>query len=204
MRVSRSGPCEPAPGTRNLRKDIRSAGDPTMSDPLILASRSPARAALLRAAGIDVEVVPAAVDEAAVKAALLDEQAPARDIADALAELKALRIGRRSPGRLVLGADQVLVCDGRIYDKPAGPDEAAEHLRALRGRTHELYSAAVICDGPEPIWRHVGRVQMTMRPFSDAFLDSYLRQMGDGFVELLRLFLDTAQERRKRDLAVSH
>ncbi len=143
----------------------------SMTDPLILASRSPARAALLRAAGIEIEIVPAAVDEAAVKAALLQEQAPARDVADALAELKALRIGRRSPGRLVLGADQVLVCEGRIFNKPADPGEAAEHLRTLRGRTHELYSAAVICDGADPVWRHVGRVQMTMRRFSDSFLE---------------------------------
>ena len=154
-----------------------------MSDPLILASRSPARADLLRAAGVAIEVAPAAIDEAAVKAALRAEQAPARDVADQLAELKARRGGGRAPGRLVLGADQVLVCDGVIHDKPVSITAAAAQLRALRGRTHELYSAAVICEGPEPVWRHVGRAQLAMRPFSDDFLAGYIAAQGDSLLE---------------------
>ncbi len=154
-----------------------------MTDPLILASRSPARAGLLRAAGVAIEIAPAAVDEVAVKAAMQAEGAPARDVADQLAELKARRIGGRNPGRLALGADQVLVCDGAIYDKPADIAEAAAQLRALRGRTHELYAAAVVCEGPDPVWRHVGRAQLTMRPFSDGFLDGYLAGQGAGLLE---------------------
>ena len=89
-------------------------------------------------------MVPAAVDEAAVKAALLAEAAPPRDVADALAELKAQRVAARRPDRLVLGADQVLVCDGRIFDKPRDLAEARAQLLALRGRSHELLSAAVV------------------------------------------------------------
>jgi len=151
-----------------------------MTAPMILASRSPARAAMLRAAGVEIEVAPASVDEAAVKAALRAEGASGRDVADALAELKARRAGSRAPGRLALGADQVLVLGDTVLDKPADLAEAAQQLRTLRGRSHELHSAAVICDGPDPVWRHVGRAQLTMRPFSDAFLAAYLAREGDA------------------------
>lgn len=152
-------------------------------EPLILASRSRARAELLQAAGVAFEVVSAAIDEAAVKAALQAENAPARDVADALAEIKARRVGARSPGRLVLGADQVLVCGGQIYDKPDDLDAAARQLRTLRGCTHELYSAAVIAEGPDPVWRHVGRAQLTMRPFSETFLGRYLAGQGPALLD---------------------
>ena len=151
--------------------------------PLILASRSAARAAVLRDAGIPFEAVPAAVDEAAVKAAMLAEAAPARDIADALAELKALRGAARAPGRLVLGADQVLVCDGELFDKPQDLADARRQLLALRGRTHELLSAAVVFEAGGPVWRHVGRARLTMRAFSAAFLDRYLAEEGDAVLE---------------------
>lgn len=147
--------------------------------PLILASRSESRAALLRAAGLQFEAIAAGVDEAAVKASMLAEGAPPRDVADMLAELKARRVsGRAHPEALVLGADQVLVCEGRLHDKPRDLDEAAGQLRALRGRRHELLSAAVICQGGAPVWRHVGRAELLMRPFSDAFLEDYLARYG--------------------------
>lgn len=151
----------------------------TMAD-LILASASESRAALLRNAGVRFEMRPAAIDEAAVKAAMLAEAAPARDIADTLAEMKAQRVANRIRGGLVLGADQVLVCDGQLFDKPADLAEAAAHLRRLRGRTHELLSAAVVYEDGGPVWRHVGRVSLTMRPFTDAFLDDYLAVHGQG------------------------
>jgi septum formation protein len=151
--------------------------------PLILASRSTARAELLRRARVPFELVPAAVDEAAVKAALLAEAAPPRDVADALAELKAQRVAAGRPDRLVLGADQVLVCDGRIFDKPRDLAEACAQLRALRGRSHELLSAAVIYQGPAPVWRHVGRARLQMRAFTDAFLDSYLATEGERLLD---------------------
>lgn len=150
---------------------------------LILASASAARRAMLEAAGVAVEAVPARIDEAALKAAMLAEAAPPRDIADALAELKATRISARHPGALVLGADQVLVAEGRLYDKPADRRQARAHLSALRGRTHQLLSAAVIARDGAPLWRHVGTARLVMRPFTDAFLDSYLKTMGDGVLD---------------------
>lgn len=148
--------------------------------PLVLASASPARAALLRAAGVAVEVMPARIDEAMVKAAMLAEGAPPRDIADKLAELKALRGSARAPGRWVVGADQVLVCEGHLFDKPADRAAARAQLRALRGRAHQLLSAAVVARDGAPVWRHVGQAQLVMRPFTDAFLDGYLEAMGEA------------------------
>ena len=98
-----------------------------------------------------------------------------RDIADALAELKATKLSRRHPTRLVLGADQVLDReDGTMLDKAGSRDEAADQLRALRGRSHRLTSAAVVCQAGAPVWRQVDVVKLTMRDFSDAFLESYL------------------------------
>lgn len=145
---------------------------------LILASASTARAALLEAAGVEIAVEPARIDEAAVKAAMASEAAPPRDLADTLAELKACRISLRRPGALVLGADQVLVAEGRVLDKPADMEEAAAQLRLLRGKTHLLLSAAVIARDGAPIWRHVGQARLAMRPFTDAFLARYLDEAG--------------------------
>jgi len=146
---------------------------------LVLASASAARAAMLAAAGVPAETQPARIDEAAVKAALLAESAPPRDIADKLAELKALRVSARRPGRLVLGADQVLVRHGRLYDKPGDRAAARAQLAELRGGTHELLSAAVVARDAQPLWRHVGSARLTMRPFTDRFLDEYLDRLGD-------------------------
>ncbi|MBP7002409.1 Maf family protein [Amaricoccus sp.] len=154
-----------------------------MSAPLILASRSAARAAMLAGAGVPFEVVPAAVDEAAVKAALAAEGAPGRDVAAALAELKAQRVAGRRPDRLVLGADQVLVLGDRLLDKPIDRADAAAQLRALRGQTHELFSAAVAFEHGAPVWRHVGRAQLAMRPFGEAFLAAYLDRQGDAVLD---------------------
>jgi septum formation protein len=163
--------------------DVHEPHPHPMLSPLILASRSPIRARLLEAAGVEVDVRPAAVDEAAVTEALVAEGAPPRDIAGALAEMKARRITASVPGTPVLGADQVLVCEGRLLDKPGDLDAAAAQLRALRGRSHELLSAAVICRDGEPVWRHVGRAQLVMRPFSEAFLADYLAAEGPGITE---------------------
>jgi septum formation protein len=151
--------------------------------PLILASGSAARIAMLRAARVPFETMPAPVDEAAVKAAMLGEGASPRDVADALAELKARRVAARAPGALVVGADQVLSCDGRLYDKPCDPAEARDQLVALRGRTHELHAAAVVYEDARPVWRRVGRAQLTMRPFTDAFLDGYVAAQGAALCE---------------------
>ena len=145
-----------------------------MPERLVLASGSATRAAMLRAAAVEFEVVVPRVDEEALKAGLLAEGAPARDIADALAEMKAARVSGRRPEALVLGCDQTLSCDGRLFSKPATPDEAREQLRTLMGRTHKLHSAAVIYQHEEPVWRHVAEARLTMGRLSDEWLDGYL------------------------------
>ena len=146
---------------------------------VVLASASTVRAELLRRAGVELAVDPARVDESAVKASILAEGAPPRDVADKLAELKALRVGARHETALVIGADQVLVHGGEILDKPESLGEARVHLLRLRGQRHDLLSAAVIVLQGAPVWRHVGAARLTMRPFSDAFLDGYLEQIGE-------------------------
>lgn len=147
---------------------------------LILASSSTTRHRMLASAGVEVEVIPARVDEAAIKDAMRAEEAPPRDIADALAEVKAVRISGRHPGRMVLGADQVLVADDAPYDKPRDMAEARAHLMALAGKTHRLLSAAVIARDGAVLWRHIGTARLVMRPFSPEFLDAYLADVGDN------------------------
>jgi septum formation protein len=154
-----------------------------MSRPLILASRSAARIDMLRKAGIAFEARPAALDEAEIKAALRREGAPARDMADTLAALKAGRVAQKHPDRIVLGADQVLAVEGTVLDKPRDLDEARAQLRFLRGRRHHLFSAAVIHLDAQPIWRHIGKATLVMRDFSDAFLDEYVARHGESLTE---------------------
>jgi septum formation protein len=143
--------------------------------PFILASGSVIRAELLRNSGVSLETIVARVDEDSIKSALQSEGAAAREIADALAEMKARRVAAKNSEALVLGADQVLVCDGKLFDKPDTIDAAREQLQSLRGKTHELLSAAVIIEDGAPVWRHIGRAQLMMRPFSDDFLENYLQ-----------------------------
>ncbi len=143
--------------------------------PFILASGSKIRAEMLRNAGVPFEIAVARVDEDAIKAGMLAESAPARDIADALAEMKARRVAKKNPEALVLGADQVLVCNQKTFDKPDSIDAARTQLKSLRGKTHELLSAAVFFEDGTPVWRHIGRAQLMMRPFSDEVLENYLQ-----------------------------
>ena len=105
---------------------------------------------------------------------LLAGGASPRDLADALAEMKALRISEKQPQALVIGCDQVLDLGGTVFSKPTTLSEAREQLLLLRGQRHSLLSAVVICEGGKPIWRHIGQVRLTVRPFSDAWLDGYL------------------------------
>lgn len=156
---------------------------------LVLASASRARAEMLRAAGVRFDIDPARIDEDAVKAGLRAEDAPPRDQVDLLAELKARRIAARHPGALVLGADQMLVEGSEVYDKPGDVAEARAQLMRLRGKTHRLLSAAVIVRNDAPIWRHVGVARLTMRPFSDDFLDAYLDGMGERVTETVGAYM---------------
>ena len=146
--------------------------------PLVLASASKARRALLEAAGLEILTDPAAVDEAAVKASLASEGAGSADIALALAELKALRVSPRHPGLIVLGADQILECEGQRFDKPEDLAGARAQLRALEGRRHRLISALVALRDGQRLWHHCGEALLTMRRFSEAFLESYLAAAG--------------------------
>ncbi len=141
---------------------------------IVLASGSEIRRRLLQNAGVTFETRPAKVDEEAIRDALVAEGAAARDIADALAEAKARKASMREPDALVIGCDQVLELDGRLMSKPASPEDGAAQLAALNGREHRLYSAAVICEGGQPVWRHVGEVRLHMRQVSQAWLDDYL------------------------------
>lgn len=142
--------------------------------PIILASGSAARQRLLRDAGVTFEVLAPRVDEETVKAALVAEHAPPRDIADTLAELKARKVSDRRPGALVLGCDQVLAVDAAILSKPDSREAARAQLLQLRGRQHILVSAAVIVENGQPLWRHAGQVRLRMRDFSETYLDAYL------------------------------
>ncbi|THD76847.1 septum formation protein Maf [Thalassobius vesicularis] len=151
-----------------------------MSHPLILASGSEIRQQLLRNAGVPFEIAKPRIDEEMVRDALQAEQATPRDIADTLAEMKALKISERTPDRLVLGCDQVLDLGGQVLSKPRDRDDARAQLLAMRGQRHMLLSAAVLCENGKPIWRHVGQVRLQMREFSDAFLDGYLDRNWPG------------------------
>lgn len=150
-----------------------------MSRPLILASSSRIRAQLLRAAGLEVTAIPARIDEDAIKASLRAEGATPRDVADTLAEMKARKISERHPQTLVLGCDQVLALGQDVFSKPSSPDAARDQLRQLEGKTHQLLSAVVLYDGCEPIWRHVGTARLTMRNFSETWLDGYVERNWD-------------------------
>lgn len=150
---------------------------------VVLASGSRTRAEMLERAGVRVTLAPAAVDEEEIKLAARAEGAPVEDVAEALAELKAQRVTRKHPGALVIGADQMLECEGRWFDKPADRAAARAQLQELRGRTHRLVSCAVVIRDGERLWHHVDRARLTMRPFSDAFLDSYLGASGDDVLQ---------------------
>ncbi len=151
-----------------------------MSDQIILASGSEIRAQLLRNAGVDFDVSIARVDEDAVRASLLAEQASPRDIADTLAELKAQRVAARHPQALVIGCDQILALGTDIYSKPQKPADALAQLKSLRGQKHQLLSAAVIYGDGKPLWRHVGVVRLFMRDASDEYLADYVTRNWDS------------------------
>ena len=145
-----------------------------MPEPLVLASSSTTRARLLRNAGLAFVTEDARVDEVAVRDALFAEGAGPRDIADTLAEMKALRVSARHPGAVVIGSDQVLAVAGHVLGKAKDMGGAREQLLLLRDRQHLLLSAVVVCQGGEPLWRHVGEARMRMRAFSEDWLDDYL------------------------------
>jgi septum formation protein len=142
---------------------------------LILASQSSSRRAMLDAAGVPFTAMAAGVDEDSMKAGLRAEGVSPRNLADALAELKATKLSRRHPTDLVLGCDSTVAFDdGTMIDKAESREEQRELLLRLGGQRHKLHSAAVICEGGAPVWRHVDSATLHVRPLSEAFVDAYL------------------------------
>ena len=146
--------------------------------PLVLASKSAARSALLTGAGLTFDTAAPGVDEEAAKAALVADGAGPREIADALAEMKALKVSRRRPEALTIGADQTLDLDGELIDKAPDLATARARLQQLRGRTHVLHAAVVVALDGRPIWRELKSARLKMRDFSGAYLDAYLQREG--------------------------
>ncbi|MCZ4352084.1 Maf family nucleotide pyrophosphatase [Roseovarius aestuarii] len=151
-----------------------------MTDRIILASNSAIRQQLLRNAGVAFTPIAARVDEDSVREALLADSAPPRDVADALAEMKARKISDKYPEAMVIGCDQVLAHNGTLLSKPQTPDNALEQLRCMRGVSHRLISAVVVYEARKPLWRHVGVVKMQMRDVSDTYLEGYVARNWDS------------------------
>jgi septum formation protein len=171
---------------------------PSTTPPLVLASSSATRLTLIRNAGLAVTPDPARIDETAITRSLLAEGARPRDVADTLAELKAARVAPRNPGAVVIGCDQVAARGAEIFGKPSSLQDARSRLTTLRSQTHSLFSAVVVYHDGNPVWRHVAEARLTMRSFSDAWLETYLsrnwetiRHSAGGYLveaEGIRLF----------------
>lgn len=146
--------------------------------PIVLASGSRFRAEMLRAAGVEIEIRTAGVDEGSVRDSLGAEGADTEEVAIALAELKALSVSRKRPEAFVIGADQMLECNGVWFEKPVDRDHAAATLQALSGRTHKLISAAVVAKGGSRIWHSTQSVTMKMRPLTPDYIQAYLDAAG--------------------------
>lgn len=146
---------------------------------LILASASRTRAKLLENAGLVFEAIAPNVDEITVKESLLGEGAEPGEVADGLAELKARKVSSAYPDDIVIGADQVLVFCGEIISKSPDIQSARSLLARLAGHAHELVASVVLAKDGGVIWRHIGRTELTMRKFTDSFLDAYLSAVGD-------------------------
>ncbi len=170
-------------------RGLSRAADPGMSMKLLLASQSESRARLLRDATVPFEVVRAPVDEESAKESLAAEGIGPRNLADALAELKAISASMRHPQALVLGCDQTLeLADGSRVDKVATRADAAALLARMSGQPHKLHCAVVIAQGGSPVWRHLESVTLHVRPLGAAFIESYL-DLGLGRVSLVRRLL---------------
>ena len=152
-----------------------------MTLPITLASGSKIRRQILDGAGLSYDVKISLVDEAAIKTSMIAMQAPPRDIADALAEAKALKVSRNQEG-LVIGADQIMLMDGHIYDKPKTMEEARLRLLSMRGKPHYLIGAVVICESGQPVWRYASKTTLHVREFTESFLDDYLKAEGDDIL----------------------
>jgi septum formation protein len=145
-----------------------------MTDQIILASGSKIRAQLLQNAGVEFTTVVARIDEEMMRQSLTAEEASPRDIADTLAEMKAQKVASKHPEALVIGCDQILSFENACLAKTKSPEEAIAQLKEMRGKRHQLLSAAVIYGEGKPLWRHVGVVRLHMRDVSDAYIAAYV------------------------------
>ncbi|MBB39311.1 MULTISPECIES: Maf family protein [Hyphomonas] len=149
-----------------------------MSLDIVLASGSESRRRLLESAGVKAAAVRPNVDEDAMKAGLRAEGVSVRDQAMRLAELKSAKVSQRQPG-LVIGGDQMLALGDEAFDKPKDLDGARDHLRKLSGKAHTLETAIVVCENGQPVWRHLARPRLTMRPLSEEFIEDYVDKVGE-------------------------
>jgi len=150
---------------------------------VVLASGSETRKSMLSAAGVFFEVLPAVVDEDEIKSALRAEGSDSAFIAESLAEHKARVVSRKLPTPLVLGADQILECDNKIYSKPVNLAAAKEQLISLRGKDHILISSVVVFRNAQRLWHNTDRALLRMRDFSNDFLDDYVAELGEELLE---------------------
>lgn len=144
------------------------------NEPIILASKSASRRAMLDAVGVEYEAIPADIDERALEAKLVATSPAA--VAVALAEAKALDVAKSAPGKIVLGSDSLVEVEGQRFDKPRNREQAAEHLRFFSGKTIKLHSAAALASDREIIFRHGALAKLQVRRLSDAFIESYLEE----------------------------
>lgn len=150
---------------------------------IVLASSSTTRQRMLDSAGVVFEAVPARVDEEEIRQSLQAEGAGGDVLADVLAERKAAYVSRHRPDALVIGADQILECEGEIFNKPRDRNSAQQHLSHLRGRDHDLISCVCVVRDGQRLWHHLDRAHLRMRDFSDEFLGRYLDTMGATVLE---------------------
>lgn len=157
----------------------------TQSVSVILASGSPARHALLKHASVAFTVIPSDIDEDAVRSGFAANNAAVDpvDLAEVLARAKGLDVAKGNPGSLVIAADQILVCEGKIFTKPEDEAAARDTLMALRGKSHQLHSAVVIARGDKIVWCDVKTASLTMRRFSMAFLSEYMLRCGSDVLD---------------------
>lgn len=150
---------------------------------VILASSSPTRRDLLTRAGLRFEAIAPGVDEEEVKSSFRSRRLTGGATAEALAELKARKVSGAHPGALVIGADQMLVCGTLWFSKPETMEGARDQLLTLRGKTHDLFTSVCVARDGVRLWHHTDTAHLTMRNFSDGFLDDYLRQMGQTVLQ---------------------
>lgn len=152
---------------------------PAFTDQLILASGSQVRIKMLHNAGLVFETIPAQIDERALETSMLESGCTAQEIGQALAIEKARFIAQKNPDALVIGADQILIFEGKIYSKPQDLDEARIRLKSFAGKTHQLLSAGCIMRNDELLWQASDEVNLQMRAVDDAFIDRYIQACGE-------------------------